>query len=162
MARALFLPHLQAIVHCRVQEVPELVPVLMVDEPIHKDSAAFMIPHPHDLLLLRMHLGVCQIDALEDLCNVAQVEKVMALLWRWQEAINDLSVDVDGGHCQRLGEGFDLIAREVIQLVASAQALLLDTCRATRQSHENALDLAISWIDLVRCAVDFKHPCMKR
>lgn len=32
--------------------------VLVVDEAIHKDATAFVVPHAHNLLLLLMHLEI--------------------------------------------------------------------------------------------------------
>ena len=89
----------------------------MIDKTVHKDAATFVVPHPHNLFLLLMHLenknswpshtmkaktllgttlgqnrcliwlylGICQVDPLEDLRNVAQIEQIVALLWSWQK-----------------------------------------------------------------------------
>ena len=35
--------------------------------------------------LIWLYLGICQVDPLEDLRNVAQIEQIVALLWSWQK-----------------------------------------------------------------------------
>jgi hypothetical protein len=39
-------------------------------------------------------------DALEDLCDVSQVERVVELSWNWEKVLGDLKIHIDcGGDC---------------------------------------------------------------